>query len=674
MEMTIDCIHPNGMEATEPTQPINSTWPNGAIPTIDDPATVWLNAHDPSNYAYNSHCHEDRIKILLAAVAKGVPQATAELWLKQSGKFDKIAFNSEWQGAVKKLAANGHNGLQAAGESVDTDLHGASAKAAHEAASTALVAMFNDWANAPVDHAYLVAKNIPPDGLKIVKGKVDGHDRSGWLAIPVRDLNGEFCTAQLISPDGDKLNVAGASFSAGMHVVGEIQPMRPVYVVEGIGQAHACIRANPESAAAVTFSVGRTLTVAKALRDEFPSALRIVIVADKGQEATAEKVAREVNGHWVEMPADAPANADVLDLEQKFDTAALAALLKDVKTPNEEPLRYNLQSMSALKDAPPVKWMMKGVLPDTGLAELYGVKGAGKSALLIDFCAALARGVPWCGHRVPKAVPVTYVCLEGGTSGLAQRVQAWCKANKVALPEQFRFTTQPFDLRKQKDVEDLCAAVTASGGTDGLIVIDTLARASRGTEENSNAEMGLLMGACETMQHRLGGVVLVTHHAGKDPTKGSRGASSMPDTMDCVIELSRKGDAGEREWCLRNVRNGPEGERHAFKLTEVPLGLDEDNDEVTGCTVTHLGETCKQLSPSLQLLSNVCACLSAYGTVTAGDLLDTAVKQMDGYEDANPKQRANMKSNLKAALAKRIGIDDVKHLKDGQVVATSIFF
>ncbi|HDR9078207.1 TPA: AAA family ATPase [Burkholderia vietnamiensis] len=448
---------------------------------------------------------------------------------------------------------------------------------------TNLAATFDSYPLARADHPYIVAKRGTPDGLHVVPKDdtltIGGQRVAGWLAVPVRSLDGTLCTVQFIPPPGagKKLNAPGASFNDGLFMVGDITPDGTLYVCEGIGQAWACAKADYHAAAAVTFGFGRTRSIAKVLRRRFPTAC-IVIVPDRGKEADAEAIAREITGAWAEMPSDKPANYDANDYEAEHGIDTLADLLRAAKTP---PMRYRLQSADDLLSAPPLRWMVQGVLPVSGFGAVYGPSGSGKSFLVLDLCTSIATGAEWFGRRV-NAAPVTYVCLEG-EAGLGKRAKAWSIHRQCNLPARLRFVTQPLDLRQPEDVADLCAAVLAAGSRDGLLVIDTLNRAAPGTDENSSVDMGHLIEACKMVQRRLGGMVLLVHHTGKDGAKGLRGHSSLYAALDAAIEVSRHD--GRREWSIAKSKDDADGGRHAFALRVVELDDDEHGNPITSCVV-----------------------------------------------------------------------------------------
>lgn len=435
---------------------------------------------------------------------------------------------------------------------------------------------------ATAEHAYIVAKRGRPDVLRVVPVgdglTIGGQAVTGWLVVPVLSLAGELRTLQFIPPPGErqKLNLPGASFGDGFFTVGNLADSPCAYIVEGIGQAWACY-STTGNAAVVCFGAGRMATVAKVLRSHY-AALRLILVPDRGQESKAESIAKDVQGEWVDMPADEPANYDANDYAAEHGDDALATLLATAKEPV---MRFRLLSATQVMNAPPLQWLVRGVLPATGLACIYGASGSGKSFLALDLCTAIAAGDDWFDCRV-KDAPVVYVALEG-EAGFSQRVKAWQLHHAKDLPPALRFIMQGFDLRDAGDVSDIASAVNASGCAGGVLVIDTLNRAASGADENTSKDMGELIDACKRLQAELSGLVVLVHHSGKDATKGLRGHSSLYAALDGAIEVTRNGD--RREWAIDKAKDGEDGVRHAFKLLTLDVGRDDDGEPVTSCVL-----------------------------------------------------------------------------------------
>lgn len=430
---------------------------------------------------------------------------------------------------------------------------------------------------ATLAEAYINRKHGKPDGLRLYPASapplvIRGQNVAGYLVVPCWSGD-NLQTLQFIPPGkGDKLNMAGASFNDGFFTVGQVTDR--TYIVEGIGQAWAVNQATG-CAAVVCFGAGRMAIVANTLRTLHPSA-RLVVVPDKGKEEQAAKIAAAVTGGWVAMPDDKPGNYDANDYMQDTSPAALLALLERVKAPE---MRYKLLSGADLCNAPAMRWMVRGVLPMEGLAALYGQSGSGKSFLMLDIAAAVAGGdFEWFGRRVTQA-PVTYVCLEG-EAGMGKRVKSWCIHRNESAPDALRFITQPFDLLSG-DVSELAKAIKAGGGADGLVILDTLNRAAPGADENSSVDMGNIIAASKQIQSLTGGLVLVVHHTGKDAGKGLRGHSSLYAALDAAIEVTANDN--RRAWSVAKSKDDVTGDAHPFKLEIVPVGNDDEGEEITSC-------------------------------------------------------------------------------------------
>lgn len=243
--------------------------------------------------------------------------------------------------------------------------------------------------------------------------------------------------------------------------------------------------------------------------------------------------------------------------------------------------RFKLLTAADVLNRPPLRWQVRGVLPAEGLACIFGASGSGKSFLALDLGAAIAAGVQWFGYRV-TAAPVVYAALEG-EAGFSQRVKAWQLHHAAELPEKLRFIMQGFDLRKADDVDALANAVTASGCAGGLLIIDTLNRAASGADENTSADMGRIIDAAKTLQNRLGGLVLLVHHSGKDASRGLRGHSSLNAALDASIEVIKLDH--RKEWRIDKAKDSADDTGTGFQLLQVEIGRDDEGEPITSCVV-----------------------------------------------------------------------------------------
>lgn len=258
--------------------------------------------------------------------------------------------------------------------------------------------------------------------------------------------------------------------------------------------------------------------------------------------------------------------------EGAFPTAGATAL-----SYSGAPSRFRLLDRSAIMAQPPLRWRLKGIFPETGIGAIYGPSASGKSFLGLDLGISVALGAAWFGHR-SYAAPVTYIMLEG-EGALRNRVQAWEKHNQKQVPSGFTAMAQPFELADSAQVEELGALVPSGG----VVIIDTLNRATPGLDENSSQDMGLILAGMKRLQEITRGLVLIVHHTGKDASKGLRGHSSLFAALDGVIEVERS--ATSRCWSAAKVKDGEDGKQVPFKLNLIDLGIDDDGDAIVSCAV-----------------------------------------------------------------------------------------
>lgn len=541
-------------------------------------------------------------KLLCAVKDAGVPIDEARHWCESGDGFIAADFESKWERGIKENGAIKAASLFATAFSQgwkDTSTRTKGSNGARpnlpmpkpspspstpvkQAANIDAVAVWERCKPATPAEAYIYKKQGKPDGLRVYPASAEplfigaGDDRinaAGGLVIPCWSGD-KLQTLQIIPLAGQKKNLPGASFGDGFFTVGEVTDR--AYIVEGIGQAWAIHKATGK-AAVVCFGAGRIARVAAVLRAKYPAA-RLVIVPDRGKEADAEKIAADVSGQWIAMPTDKPGNYDANDYAKEFGTGALADLLERPQAPA---MRFTLLTGADLYNAAPMRWRVRGVLPVEGLAAMFGASGSGKSFLILDVAFAVAGGdYDWFGRRVTQA-PVTYVCLEG-EAGMGKRVKAWSLHHNKPVPDALRFISQPFDLLSD-DVPELAKAITASGGACGMVIIDTLNRACPGADENSSVDMGNLIAAAKQLQTLVGGLVLLVHHTGKDATKGLRGHSSLYAALDGAIEVTASDT--RKAWSVAKCKDDVTGDAHPFKLEIVPVGIDDEGDEITSCVI-----------------------------------------------------------------------------------------
>ena len=274
--------------------------------------------------------------------------------------------------------------------------------------------------------------------------------------------------------------------------------------------------------------------------------------------------------HYARAEGWAPSRAPISGKDGPPMPLALTKPFTGLLTPDE---------VQAIPTAP---YRIRGVLPQEGLAAIYGEAGSGKSFLVLDLIFAIAAGHnEWFGIRAKQA-PVVYVGLEG-RGGIAKRIKAWEVQSGVPAPTNARFWLEDFTLNNSPHADQLADRIVEELGEGGVIVIDTLNQAAPGADENSSVDMGNILNNAKRLAGRTKSLVILVHHLGKDKTRGLRGHSSLIAALDAAVEVVN-GAAG-RSWRVTKAKDDESGVSRDFDLRTHFVGTDEDGLDVTSCAI-----------------------------------------------------------------------------------------
>lgn len=257
---------------------------------------------------------------------------------------------------------------------------------------------------------------------------------------------------------------------------------------------------------------------------------------------------------------------------------------------DKQPPKRNLtlESWDDIKDEP-VEWLIEKVLPKRGFAALYGPPGSFKSFIALDIAAAIARGAQWMGQDSLPSQNGAVVYIAGeGHGGIGARIKACRIHHEIDAGIPIYILRHQINLRSStEDINTLMLAVAELAETRqlkiDLIVIDTLARAFGGGNENSSEDMGAFITSCGHLQQVFEAALLVIHHSGKDQAKGLRGHSSLLGAVDTELELLRFEDQPRGILTVSKQKDGEDGVRYGFEMVEIEieepgentLGIDE---------------------------------------------------------------------------------------------------
>ena len=204
-----------------------------------------------------------------------------------------------------------------------------------------------------------------------------------------------------------------------------------------------------------------------------------------------------------------------------------------------ENFREYIYSGEEIQNIPPTEWLLRGRLVKRGLAALYAPAGVGKSFVAVEAALCAALGEEFWHEYFPKDCRVLYFAAER-VSDVGDRVKASCKRRGVVIPANLFIVGRSRPLQTQDHYEiikDICAEYKPH-----LIIFDTFAKMTLGTNENDSAEAGVIVEHFAEFVEAAGTQAsgLLVHHAGKDGTKGLRGSTALIGALDAVWKLEKK--------------------------------------------------------------------------------------------------------------------------------------
>lgn len=361
-----------------------------------------------------------------------------------------------------------------------------------------------------------------------------------------------------------------------------------------------------------------------------------------GRPTTAHFLVRLANEHGAHIDLAALAMAD-------FDV-----LESPAAAPGEPPrVRFQVQPAHVFAQGGSPRWIIKGIVPQAQLLVLFGESGSGKSFTALDIGAAIARGIPWRGHRTARG-RVVYVAAEGA-GGFRNRLKAYAQHHDVPLEDlAIGVIADAPNLLQKDDALDVCKAILAAGGAD-VVIVDTFAQVTPGANENAAEDMGKALAHCKGIHTATGALVVLVHHAGKDSSKGARGWSGLKAAADAELEVVKT--AAGRLIRVSKQKDGEDGQVFGFELDVVPVGMDDDGDTITSCvvreceapTVHAIGAALKAVSPLERIVMDAVSEIGQAQTsgIEVEAVLAEAARRMPGPEDG---KRDTRKQRAKRAL------------------------
>ena len=247
-----------------------------------------------------------------------------------------------------------------------------------------------------------------------------------------------------------------------------------------------------------------------------------------------------------------------------------------------EPPRFKLKRFDDVQLSTVPNYLVKGILPRTGLVVVWGPPKCGKSFWTFDLVMHVAINRKYRRRHVQQG-SVVYLALEGG-SGFAGRIAAWRKRclaeHDQAVP--FFLLDVPLDLVRDRAL--LIKAIRAQLGDTrpAVIVVDTLNRSLVG-DENKSDDMANFIRAVDDIRLAFECLVIVVHHCGVAKNR-PRGHTSLAGADDAQIAVERDKE-GNVICTVEHMKDAEAGAVITSTLERVELGKDTDGDEISSCVI-----------------------------------------------------------------------------------------
>lgn len=257
------------------------------------------------------------------------------------------------------------------------------------------------------------------------------------------------------------------------------------------------------------------------------------------------------------MPAT-PRSLEELGLILPRDMNAVQRLMSQANAYEDEftPEEDLMLAYGDLEKMRPPVWYMHKLIPENGLAVLYGPPKVGKTFLALDWAFKLARREPWLDHGVYD-MPLRVLYLAGeGIGSLGQRSEAlrqkrgWRDDNgllKFQIGSRDLYNPSGKGLSSGRTADFLRAV---NKFRPHVVFVDTLMRHTQGADVASNHDMGVLIGFLDDIRQAWGPTIVLIHHTTK-AANDFMGAQHIYGTADVMMHL--KPTEGEIELSTLSV-------------------------------------------------------------------------------------------------------------------------
>lgn len=246
----------------------------------------------------------------------------------------------------------------------------------------------------------------------------------------------------------------------------------------------------------------------------------------------------------------------------------------------KKPDRISLIPFDEIKLGTEPRYLVKGIIPRTGLTVAWGPPKCGKSFWIFDLAMHVALGWQYRDRRVQEG-PVVYCAFEGQT-GIQARAEAFRQSHPIERDGPVPFYLQPVTLDLVADHKELIAAIKRQSLAPVLVALDTLNRSLKGSE-NDLKDMAAYIAAADVIREAFNCSVVIVHHCGIEGTR-PRGSTALSGAVDAQLAVKR--DASDLIIVeVEFQKDGAAGDVIASRLVPVDVGKDFDGETISSCVI-----------------------------------------------------------------------------------------
>lgn len=240
---------------------------------------------------------------------------------------------------------------------------------------------------------------------------------------------------------------------------------------------------------------------------------------------------------------------DVLRVAGKSRTASMDVFqpLTDEPEPTKAPKARLVPHEVFLASREDQLFLVHNLLPRTGLAQVYGDPGTGKTPFAMSLAFHVAGGLKdWFGHEIQREDRKVVYMVGEDANGLGWRAEAQQNALGLTTAQvnaNLLWSTQPGRLTDTEDVIRWAKEIRELTPSLALLIVDTQSRNFGDGNENDTQDMTRFVNNLAGLAAGLKCLIMLVHHTGHQSKERARGSSVLFGALDASFSLVREGNA-----------------------------------------------------------------------------------------------------------------------------------